>query len=169
VKNTTVKTRGSVGWACVAHLSFRFEQTLYWTFHRCFIPNFDSFGHTVSEEKIFFLNQPFRNKNCLWWPCFLTDRFEISNLYRGSSIDASYQISVHWTTWFQRGRFFRNLPIRYNNCLWSPCLFTNWAEISILYRGPLIDASSQLSDHLAKWFQRTRFFRNQPIRNKHYQ
>ena len=22
----------------------------------------------------FFRNQPIRNKNCLWWPCLLTDR-----------------------------------------------------------------------------------------------
>jgi len=29
------KTRGSVGWACVAHLSFCFEETLYRTCHRC--------------------------------------------------------------------------------------------------------------------------------------
>jgi hypothetical protein len=26
-------TRGSVGWACVAHISFCFEETLYRTFH----------------------------------------------------------------------------------------------------------------------------------------
>jgi hypothetical protein len=30
-----------------------------------------------------------------WWPCLLTDRVEMSNLYRGPSIDASYQVSVH--------------------------------------------------------------------------
>ena len=46
-------TRGSVGWACVAHLSFYFEKTLYRTFHRCFLPNFGSFGYSVSEENIF--------------------------------------------------------------------------------------------------------------------
>jgi hypothetical protein len=38
--------------------------------------------------------------------------------------------------------------------------------MSIIYRGPTIDASYQVSVHLAKWFQRRRFFRNQPIRNK---
>ena len=38
--------------------------------------------------------------------------------------------------------------------------------MSNLYRGPPIDASYQVSVHLAKWFQRRRFFRNQPIRNK---
>ena len=45
--------------------------------------------------EVFFRNEPIRNKNCLWWPCFLTDRNKMSNLYRGPSIDASYQDSVH--------------------------------------------------------------------------
>jgi hypothetical protein len=31
----------------------------------------------------------------LWQPCLLTNRDEISSLYRGPSIDASYQILVH--------------------------------------------------------------------------
>jgi hypothetical protein len=35
--------------------------------------------------------------------------------------------------------------------------------MSKVYRGPPIDASYQVSVHLAKWFQRRRFFRNQPI------
>jgi hypothetical protein len=51
---------------------------------------------------IFFRNQPIRNKNCLWQPCLLTDRDKMSNLYRGSTIDASYQVSVHLGKWFQR-------------------------------------------------------------------
>ena len=37
----------------------------------------------------FFRNQPIRNKNCLWRPCLLTNRDEMSKLYRGPSIDAS--------------------------------------------------------------------------------
>jgi hypothetical protein len=53
-----------------------------------------TFGRAVSEEKNF-KNRPIRNKNCLWRPCLLMDRDEISNLYRGPSIDASYQVSVH--------------------------------------------------------------------------
>ena len=48
----------------------------------------------VSEEKIF-KNQPIKNKNCLWQPCLLMDRDEKCYLYRWSSIDASYQVSVH--------------------------------------------------------------------------
>ena len=30
----------------------------------------------------------------MWWPCWLTDRDEMSYLHRGHSIDASYQVSV---------------------------------------------------------------------------
>ena len=30
----------------------------------------------------------------------LTDRNEMSNLYRGPSIDVSYQVSVHLAMWF---------------------------------------------------------------------
>jgi hypothetical protein len=36
----------------------------------------------------------------------LTDQDEMCNLYRGPSIDASYQVLVHLTEWYQRGRFF---------------------------------------------------------------
>ena len=83
--------------------SGRNEQSLQKTFHRCFLPNFGSFGQAVSEEKIFF-NRPIRNKNCLWWPCLLMDRDEMSNLYRGPSINVSYQVSVHLAKGFQRRR-----------------------------------------------------------------
>ena len=55
-------------------------------------------------QRRFFLNRPIRNKNCLWGPCLLTDRDEMFNLYRGHSIDASYQVQVHLAKWFQRRR-----------------------------------------------------------------
>jgi hypothetical protein len=53
------------------------------------------------------------------------DRDKMSIHYRGPSIDASYQISVHLGKRFQRRRYFRNQPIKNKN----------------LYRGPSIDAS----------------------------
>jgi hypothetical protein len=131
----------------------------------------------------------------------------MSNLYRGPSIDASYQVSVHLATWFQRRRFkkidnqkqelpvvamfvngsgqnvqslertahrcflpsfgsfgqmvseknFKNQPIR-NKCrLWRSCLSTDRDEMTNRYIGPSIDASYQVSVHLAKRFQRKRF------------
>ena len=90
------------------------------------------------QRRRFFRNQPIRNKNGLWWPCLLTDRDEMSSLYRGPSIDASYR------------------PIRNKNCLWWPCLLMDRDKMSNLYKEPSIDASYQVSVHLAKGFQRRR-------------
>ena len=60
-----------------------------------------------SFREDFFRNQPIRNKNCLWQPCLLTDRAEMSKLYRGPSKDASYQVLVHLAKRFQRRRFLK--------------------------------------------------------------
>ena len=54
-----------------------------------------------SEEKIF-RNQTNGNKNCLWRSYLLTDQNEMSNLYRGPSIDASYQVLDDLAERFQR-------------------------------------------------------------------
>jgi hypothetical protein len=118
------------------------------------------------QRRSFFRNHPIRNKNCLWRPFLLTDRDEKSNVYREPSIDAFFQDSVHLTKQFQRRRFFRNQPIKNKNCLWRPFLLTDRDEKSNVYREPSIDAFFQDSVHLTKQFQRRRFFRNQPIRNK---
>ena len=112
-------------------------------------------GKRIQRRRLF-RNRPIRNKNCLWRPCLLTDRDEISNLYRRPSINVSYQVLVHLAKWFQRRRFFRNQPIRNKNCLWQPCLLTDRDEMSNLYRGPSIDAPYNVSVHLAKRFQRRR-------------
>ena len=45
-----------------------------------------------------------RNKNCLWRACLLMDRDKMNNLYKGPSIDASYQVSIHLAEGFQRRR-----------------------------------------------------------------
>jgi hypothetical protein len=78
----------------------------------------------------------------------------MSNLYRGPSKDASYQVSIHLAKRLQRIIFFRNQLNRNKNCLWRPCLLTHRDEMSNLYRGHDIDASYQVSVHLAKRFQR---------------
>ena len=108
--------------------------------------------------KDFFRNWPIRNKNCLWRTCLHSDRDEMKTIYRGPSIEAFYQISVHLAKRFQRKRFFRNQPIRNKNCLWRSCLLTDQNYMSNLYRGPSKDASYQISIHLAKRFQKRRFF-----------
>ena len=83
----------------------------------------------------------------------------MSNHYRGSSKDDSYQISIHLAKRFQRRRFFRNQPIRNKNCLWQPCLLTDRDEMSNIYRGHDINASYHVSVHLVKRFQRRRFLK----------
>ena len=148
--------------------SKRNEQFPQRTFHRCFLPSFGSFGKAVSEEKIF-RNRPFRNKNCLWWPYLLMDRDEMIILYRGTPIDASYQVSVHLAKRFQRRRFFRNQPKSANQKQESPvvAIFVNgsgWNVQSLqrtFHRCFLPSFGS-----LGKAVSAEKIFRNRPFRNK---
>jgi hypothetical protein len=55
----------------------------------------------------------------------LMDRDEMSNLYRGPSIDASYQVSVHLAKRFQRRRFSEtSIACGGHVCYW---IETKWA------------------------------------------
>ena len=58
------------------------EQSLQRTFQGCFLPSFDLIWPCCFRGEDFFRNQPIRNNNRLWRPCLLTDRDEMSNLYR---------------------------------------------------------------------------------------
>jgi len=42
------------------------------------------------QRRIFFRNQPIKNKNCLWRPCLLMNGDEMSHLHRGASKKSSY-------------------------------------------------------------------------------
>jgi hypothetical protein len=77
------------------------------------------------QRRRFFRNRPIRNKNCMWWPCLLTDREEMSDLHRGHSIDNSYQVSV------------------------VAMFLTDRDKMSNLHRGHSIETSYQVSVHLA--------------------
>ena len=79
------------------------------------------------------------------------------HLYRGPSIDASYQALVHLAKRFQRRRFFRHRPIRNKNCRWQPCLLTDQDKTGNLYRGSFNNASYHVSFHLAMRLQRRTF------------
>ena len=74
-------------------------------FHRCFLSCFGTFGQAASEK--IFKNRLIRKNNCLWWPCFLTDREEMCNPYRGPSIATSYNVLVHLAKRFQKRIFFK--------------------------------------------------------------
>jgi hypothetical protein len=45
-------------------------------------------------QKGLFRYRPMRNNNYMWRPCLLTDRDEMNTLYRRSSIDTSYLVSI---------------------------------------------------------------------------
>jgi hypothetical protein len=79
----------------------------------------------------------------------------MSSLYREPSIDASYQVSVHLAKWFQRTRCLEIDQLE-TRCLWRPCLLMDGDKMSNLYRGPSINASYQVSVHIAEGFQRRR-------------
>jgi hypothetical protein len=53
---------------------------------------------------------------------------------------------------FRGKEFFRNQSIRNKNCLWWACLLMDRDEMSNRNRGLSIDASYQVSVHLAKQF-----------------
>ena len=113
---------------------------------------------TRFQRRICLRNQPIRNNNCLWRTCLLTNRAEMSNLYKRPSIDASYEVSIHLHKRFQRRSFLRNQPIIKKNCLWRPCLLTDRYEMKHRYRGHAIYAFYQVSVHLAMQFERRIFF-----------
>ena len=136
------------------------EQSLQRTFQGCFLTSFGSFGKVASEEKTF--QKSTNQKQELSVAAMFVNGSELNE----QSLQRSFQVSIHLVKWFQSRRFFRNQPIRNKNCLWWPCLSTDQDEMSNPYRGPSIDASYQVTVHLAKQFQRRRFFRNQTIRNK---
>jgi hypothetical protein len=98
----------------------------------------------LTDEKIF-RNQPIRNKSSLWRPCLLTDRDKMSILYRGPSIDASYQVSVHLAKWY--GSWIYNYLC--NQCL-SPLML--WVWISFRAR------CTTLCDKVCQWLATGRWF-----------
>ena len=109
-------------WSCISHLSSCLEETLYITF--------GSFGYSVSEEKIFFRNQSIINKNCLWWPCSLTDRDKMGRSWPWSYGSLNYNYLC-------------------NQCL-SPLMF--WVQISNRVR------CTTLCDKLYQWLAAGRWF-----------
>jgi hypothetical protein len=122
----------------------------------------------VSEEKMFRI-QPTRNKNCLWWPCYLTDLH-----FTGDICIFYFLVFCHHLASVVSKLFtFESSPVKppgqmNQNLVGSICGRSSIKianKLSNLNRGPSIGASYQVLVHLAKRF-RSRFFRNWPIINK---
>ena len=136
----------------------RNEQTSQRTFQRCFLPHVDSFGQAVSDQKIFQKSTNQKQKLPVA-AMFVNGSGRNEQFHRGSSIHASYLVSVHLAKRFQMRRIFRNQPIRHKNCMWWPCLLMDRDEMINQYRGPSIDTSYQVSVHLGQRLQRRRFLK----------
>ena len=132
--------------------SGRNEQSIQRTFHRCFLPSFISFGQAVSEEKPF--QKSIKKKQELPMTAMIVNGSKWNEQFP-QILPTTFR-SI-WPSCFRVEDFFRNRPIRSKNCLWWPCLLMDRDKMSNLYREPSIDASYQVSVHLAKRFQR-RFF-----------
>jgi hypothetical protein len=117
---------------------------------------------TTGDSCFWLVNQPIRNKSRLWRPCLLTDRDEMSNVYKGPSIDASYQVSVYLDEGFQTRRL---------NC---EKLMDDWRRTSsddksshCLWQGELIirEMWSSYMKHLLKVLYQDCSFRPDPLTN----
>ena len=101
-KSTNQKQESSVA-AMFVNGSELNEQSLQRTFHRCFLPSFGSFGKAVSEENIFFKSAN-QKQELPVAAMFVNGSERNEQIYRGPSIDASYQVSVHLAKGFQKRR-----------------------------------------------------------------
>ena len=141
------------------------------TFQGCFLPNFNSFGQAVSEEKNFqkstnqkqelpvaamFVNGSELNQQSLqrtfqgyFLPSF--DSFDqvVSEKIFQKSTNLKQELPV--VAMFVNGLFgyavseekiFLNRPIRNKNCLWRPCLLMDRNKMSNLQRGLSISFTS---------------------------
>jgi hypothetical protein len=63
---------------------------------------------------------------------YIDDVLSLNNSMFGDFVDRIYPLAKR----FQRRRFIRNRQIRNKNCLWRPCLLTDWDEMNNFYKGP---------------------------------
>ena len=108
----------------------------------CFLSSFGSVGHAVSEKKLF-QKSTNQKQELPVAAMFVNRQGRIEQSLQRSFHRCFLPSSVHLVIRFQRRICFRNQPIKKKNCLWRPCLLTDWDEIRNLNRGHSIDASYQ--------------------------
>jgi hypothetical protein len=87
------------------------------------------------------------------------DRDEIINRYRRLSIDASYQVSIHFAERFQRRSFIKIDQSETRIACGGHFFQTDYDKMSKLYKRPSIDASYQVSVYFAERLQRRSFLK----------
>ena len=79
----------------------------------------------------------------------------MKKLNRGSYIDASCQVWLHFAKQFQWRRFFITVANQKQELPLAAYLLAEWDEMKKLYRGSYIDAFCQVWFHLVQLFQRS--------------
>jgi hypothetical protein len=54
----------------------------------------DRLTNMSSKGEDIFRNRPIRNKNCMWWPCLLTDRDMVGSIYGMSSMKIAHFVPI---------------------------------------------------------------------------
>ena len=88
------------------------------------------------------------------WPNGTKWRFFIEDLAEMLPV----KFTLIWASSFREEDLLNISQSEKKNCSWQPYLLAKRNETKKLYRGPYIDASCQVWLHLAKQFQRRRFF-----------
>ena len=143
----SIKTKGSVSWACVAHLSFCLllnTEPPIGASHQVLVIWLNSYVEIDQSETRMACGGLVYWRTGTKWAVFIDDLPRM----------LPTKIRFIWQSGFREEDFFRNRPSRKKNYLWGPCLLTNRAKMNNLYRGPSTDVSYQASVHLAKRFQR---------------
>jgi hypothetical protein len=83
----------------------------------------------ILSKECTFCYDPLPNKNCIWWPCLLTDQDEMNNFHREHSIDASYQVSVVAMFAYRSGQNEQSLERTIHKCFLPSFSSFSW-EVS---------------------------------------
>ena len=109
--------------------------------------------HLVKRlQRRFSGNRPTKNKNCLWRPCLVTDRDEMTILFNWLAFHRCFLSSFSSFGQADSEKIIRNWPTRNKNCIWRQRLLTYRDKMRNLYREHPIDVLV----HLDKRFQRRR-------------
>ena len=116
--------------------------------------NFKDASYQVSEENNL-KNQPIRNKSPVV-AMFLNESGQNEQSLHRTFHRCFLSSFGSFGQAVSEEKIFLNRPIRNKNCLWRPCLLIDRDKMCNLQIGPSIDASYQVSVHLAEGFQRRR-------------
>jgi hypothetical protein len=94
------------------------------------------------------------------------DQNGMSNSHRGPSMDASYQVSVYLAKLCQSRKLLEIDQSEKKNCLWRPCLLTDWDKMSNLYKRTFHRCFLPSFGSFGRAVSEEKMFRNGPIRNK---